>query len=60
MDLIHRIRIRRPGFNVGEGVRVEWYAGFDWKAWHDLDRRMLIGRLLSSAGGSGGGRPAAK
>jgi hypothetical protein len=60
MDLIHRIKIRRPGFNAGEGVKVDRYTGFDWKAWHDLDRRMLIGRLRSSAGSSGGGRTAAK
>jgi hypothetical protein len=29
--------------------------GFDWKACHDLDRRMHIGRLRSSVGGRDGG-----
>jgi hypothetical protein len=31
-----------------------------WQAWHDLDRKMLIGRLRCSASGSGGEWPAAK
>jgi hypothetical protein len=55
MDLVHWIKIQRPGFNAGGGVRIDRYAGFDWKAWHDLDRRMHIGRLRSSAGGRDNG-----
>jgi hypothetical protein len=34
MDLIHRIKIRRPGFNAGEGVRVDRYASLT--GWLDL------------------------
>jgi hypothetical protein len=59
MDLIHRIKIRRPGFNAGEGVRVDRYASLTGMVGSHPGRWLGNRRPRSCASGCGGARPAA-
>jgi hypothetical protein len=49
MDLIHRIRIRRLGFNAAGVGAVDRYVRFDRQAWDNRGRWMAIERPRSSA-----------
>jgi hypothetical protein len=51
MDLIHRIRIGRLGFNAAGVGAVDRYVRFDRQAWDDRGRWMAIERPRSSASG---------
>jgi hypothetical protein len=59
MDLIHRIKIRRPGFNAGEGVRVDRYASLTGTVGSHPGRWLGNRRPRSCASGCGGARPEA-